>query len=164
MPTFPLIIITAKPSKLIPGEIGLFALRNLKKGTIINKAFACGEKFFSKYVYDKLDNITKNAITTYCTKVYDGFFSIPDLNYLPLQSFCNHSCEPSCGFDAKGNSVLIRNVRKGEEITIDYGFMNTDPKYRLQCLCGSKKCRKIITGNDWKNPEYYKKNRKYMAV
>lgn len=60
--------------------------------------------------------------------------------------------------------VLIKNVRKGEELTHDYGFSITDPEYKLRCRCGSKKCRKFITGNDWKDSDFFRKNKKYMAV
>lgn len=68
---------------MLPGEVGLFALRALKKGTIINKSSCCDEKLFSKNLYEKLDKITKGVVTAFCTKVYDGFFGVPDMNYMP---------------------------------------------------------------------------------
>lgn len=149
---------------MLPGEIGLFALRPLKKGTIINKEFEGKEKFFSKKIYNGLDKITKRFINDFCTPVYDGFFSVPNLNYLPISWCSNHSCDPNMGFNKKGDMVLIKDVKAGEELTQDYAFAITDPKYKMRCLCGSKNCRKIITGNDWKNPEFYKKNKMYMNV
>lgn len=164
MSRFPPAIIGIKPSKMLSGEVGLFALRPLKKGTIVNKSFCRGEKLFSKDVYKKLYKITKKVVTDFCTRVYDGFFSVPDLNNLPISWFSNHSCDPNVGFDKRGNMILIKNVKNGDELTQDYGFSITDPEYKLKCFCGSKNCRKIITGNDWKNLEYSKKNKKYMAV
>jgi SET domain-containing protein len=145
MPKFPKAMIAVKPSKMLPGEVGLFALRPLKKGTIINKAFVCGEKFFSSIIFSRLDKITKKCVTDFCTRVYDGFFSVPDINYVPISWFSNHSCDPNIGFNKKGDMVLMKNVKAGEELTQDYGFSNTDPKYKMRCRCGSKNCRKIIT-------------------
>lgn len=164
MKKFPKAIITVKPSKMLSGEVGLFALRSLKKDTVINKTFSCNEKYFSKKTYEELDKITSKVITDFCTQVYDGFYSVPDLNYLPMSWFSNHSCDPNMGFNKKGDLVLIKNVKAGEELTQDYGFSVTDPKYKMRCRCGSKNCRKIITGNDWKDPEYFKKNKEYMNV
>lgn len=149
---------------MLPGEVGLFALRPLKKGTVINKAFACGEKFITKKTYEKLDKITQKMINTYGGSVYDGYYTVPDLRYVPISWLSNHSCDPNMGFNNKGDMVLIKNVKAGEELTQDYGFSVTDPKCKMRCRCGSKNCRKIITGNDWKNPEFFKKNKKYMNV
>ncbi|MCX6790795.1 MAG: hypothetical protein NTV62_01205 [Candidatus Gribaldobacteria bacterium] len=47
----------------------------------------------------------------------------------------------------------------GEEVTVDYGIWEDDPKYisKWECLCGSPLCRKKVTGNDWKLPTLQKK-------
>jgi len=158
------VIIGVRPSKLLSGEVGLFALRHLKKGTVINKEFNGGEEFFTKDAYKKLDVVTKRVVNAFGTRVYDGFYIIPNMNYMPISWFANHSCDPNAGFDKKLNIALIKNVKSGDEIFHDYGFSITDPDFVLHCKCGSKNCRKIITGNDWKNPEYFKKNKAYMNV
>ena len=164
MEKYPKALIRVRPSLLLPGEVGLFAVRNLKKGTIINKSFSCNEKLFSPNTFKRLDKETKEMVTAFTTRVYDGFFSIPDINYLPISWFGNHSCEPNMGFDRKDNIVLIKDVKSGDELTHDYGFSITDPKYILKCKCGSKTCRKVVTGNDWKNKEFLKKNKQYMCI
>lgn len=164
MVNYPPAIIAIKCSKIFPGQIGVFALRNIKRGTIIGKACYGGERLFSKEVYRRLDKITKKRVNSFCGMVYDGFFSIPNINYMPIHHQCNHGCNPNVGFDKYDNMILIKNVRVGSELLLDYGFVNTNPSFILHCKCGSKNCRKIITGNDWKNPEFSKKNKKYMAV
>ncbi|MFZ6006838.1 MAG: SET domain-containing protein-lysine N-methyltransferase [Nitrospirota bacterium] len=83
---------------------------------------------------------------------------------MPIAWFGNHSCDPNMGYDKEGNLVLIKNVKAREELTHDYGFSVTDPKFKMHCRCGAKNCRKIITGNDWKDPEYFKKNKEFMNV
>lgn len=164
MTIFPQQLVRLKPSKMLIGEVGLFAVRFLKKGTVINKSFCCNEKFFSKDVLDKLDNITKNMVTDFSTRTRDGFFSVPNMNYLPISWFGNHSCDPNMGFNDSGDLIMIRSVKTGEELTHDYGFSITDPEYKMNCHCGSKKCRKIITGDDWRDSIYFEKNKKYMNI
>lgn len=164
MAKYPPAIIAIKCSKRFPSQVGVFALRNLKKGTIIGKARFGGERLFSKKVYESLDKITKDRVNAFCGMVYDGFFSVPDINYMPIHHQCNHSCNPNIGFDRHDNMILIKNVRANNELFLDYGFVNTDPDFTLRCKCGSKKCRKIVTGNDWKDSDYFKKNKKYMAI
>ncbi len=164
MDYFPPAIIEIKASKLLPGEVGLFALRGLLKGEIINDATQVREKLYSLEAYRNLDEITKYQVDKFCAVAYDGFYSIPNINYLPISWFCNHSCDPNVGFDRNDNLVLIKDVGTGEELFLDYAFCITNPEWSLVCRCGSTKCRRIITGNDWKNPEYFNANKGFMSI
>lgn len=83
---------------------------------------------------------------------------------MPTSWYCNHSCDPNIGFDRLDNMVLIKDVKAGDELCIDYAFAITNPDWSLECRCETRKCRKIITGNDWKNPEYFNANKSYMAI
>jgi SET domain-containing protein len=60
----------------------------------------------------------------------------------------NHSCDPSCYLSWHDGRVFIRagkKLKKGDEITYDYEFDDTeDPADRTPCHCGSKKCRGYI--------------------
>jgi hypothetical protein len=59
--------------------------------------------------------------------------------------FLNHSCEPNAELDACGRYgsrricavVAKRNIKAGEEITIDYGREFTK---KVMCYCGTKSC------------------------
>ena len=55
----------------------------------------------------------------------------------------NHSCDPNTKADTKGYcDVVIKNIKKGEEITSDYsGSSNPD----FICNCGSKNCKGFFT-------------------
>ena len=70
--------------------------------------------------------------------------------------FLNHSCEPNSGIKDRLKIVVMRDINIGEEITFDYA-MSESSKFSMRCKCGSKKCRKIITGDDWKIPELQKR-------
>jgi uncharacterized protein len=74
----------------------------------------------------------------------------------------NHSCNYNVGFDKVGNFVTARNIKQGEELLLDYGLFFSDPKFKMKCMCGSKNCRKFITGNDWKDKKFRDKNKKYF--
>lgn len=164
MKKYPKAIIGIQVSCMLPGELGVFALRNLKKGQIINKCGFGDETLYNLNIYKKLDKITRQRVDGFCATVYDGFFSIPNINYMPISWHCNHCCSPNVGFDKKNNMVLIKNVSAGKELFLDYGFVITNPDFLMKCKCGSKNCRKVITGNDWLNKEFSKKNKQYMCV
>jgi len=57
----------------------------------------------------------------------------------------NHSCEPNTAY--KGlNVIALRNIKKGEELTLDYASFLDENMEPFQCQCGSPKCRGLITG------------------
>ncbi len=58
--------------------------------------------------------------------------------------YLNHSCNPTAGVRGKNKIVAIRNLKKGEEATIDYALSETYPLWHMQCHCKAKNCRKIV--------------------
>lgn len=158
----PEVNIEIRPSVLIKGEIGLFATRNLKKDFVIAKASKLGERFFPWDAFKKIDKITQNKVRHFCMQTATGFFLPEDFNYLSVPWNMNHSCSYNVGFDSTGNFVTAKNVKKGEELTLDYGLFFSYPKFKLNCKCKSKNCRKLVTGNDWKDAGFMAKNRKYF--
>jgi hypothetical protein len=156
------VLIEVKSSKILDGEIGLFAARKLKKGTIIAEAIKLGEKFIPWSFFASVDDVTKEKIGNYCLDTEEGFYAPPDFNYLSTPWNMNHSCDYNVGFDDVGNFITIRDVDGGEELFWDYGMGRSNPNFVLNCKCGSEKCRKIITGNDWKNLDYVNINKEYF--
>lgn len=65
----------------------------------------------------------------------------------------NHSCDPNVGVRGQITFVAMRDVSSGSELTIDYAMIDGDPSERMPCSCGTRECRKVITGNDWRLPE-----------
>ena len=73
--------------------------------------------------------------------------------------YINHSCDPNCEVDIIRGKIWIssiRNIKKGEELTYDYGYEFDKEDYKDHiCKCGSRKCiGYIISSDDWKK---YKK-------
>ena len=59
--------------------------------------------------------------------------------------FINHSCGPNTYLRVTKNRVefyTLRAIRKGEELTADYGETHHDGK--LPCKCGASNCRGFI--------------------
>ena len=57
-------------------------------------------------------------------------------------SHINHSCDPNCYIRLihyKVEFYAKRAIKRGEELTADYGETQHDEK--LRCKCGSKNCR-----------------------
>ncbi len=146
-----------KPSKILPGEVGVFAVRNIKKGTKI--AEGPRRKSFERNVvpWHKLsqyDRETQKKIKDFCIGTPTGFLKFPclDFNELTVSWYFNHSCDGNIGFNKAGDFIATRNIKKGEEMTYDYGLLETNPKFLIKkCGCKSKNCRKRITGSDWKS-------------
>ena len=59
-------------------------------------------------------------------------------------AFINHSCNPNCGIRGKLTFVVLKNIKKGEEITFDYSLNEADIFWNMKCKCHSEKCREII--------------------
>lgn len=64
---------------------------------------------------------------------------------LPPGCYLNHSCDPN-SMRSGVNVFAWRDIRRGEEITIDYR-LNAVGGERWKCDCGSRNCPGEITGN-----------------
>ncbi|MCX6550376.1 MAG: SET domain-containing protein-lysine N-methyltransferase [Acidobacteria bacterium] len=57
----------------------------------------------------------------------------------------NHSCDPNTAF-AGLNLVALRNIRAGEELTVDYATFYDRHMIPFDCTCGSAVCRGRVIG------------------
>ena len=67
----------------------------------------------------------------------------------------NHSCEPNCEVEGKGLKLWIfslRDIKKDEELSYDYGFGFDEDYKQFPCRCGSKNCCGYIVreGSRWR--------------
>lgn len=145
---------------MIKGEVGLFAARDLKKGTVVAKDEQFKTQFY-RWDEVELDKITKKKMQDFCQMEEGGFYAPADLNCLSMGWFMNHSCDPNVGVNEKGDFVTMKNVRQGEELAWDYSYGEIDSEIEMECHCGGKNCRKIMTGKDWRLPSLLK-NAKYF--
>jgi hypothetical protein len=99
---------------MIPGEVGVFAVRRILKGTVIAPAAVFkSEVWITWKQWARLDPRTRRKLFEYCPGKKGGFFAPSDLNHLPLPWFTNHSCDPNSGFDKDGNLIALRDIKGG---------------------------------------------------
>ena len=127
-----------KKSKIDSKGRGLYATKNIKAGTkIINYI---GKIITNKIAEeaDKFDN--KKPIYLFSlNKKYtlDGDFKWNTAGLI------NHSCDNNCDYEGKGLKVwvtTIRDIKKWEEFTCDYGFGFDKDYKQFPCKCGAKNC------------------------
>ena len=76
----------------------------------------------------------------------------------------NHSCDPNCEVYGTGLKVwvyAIRDIKKGEELTYDYGFGFDEDYKDFPCRCRSKNCAGYIVRSEsrWR----IKKSKNYRS-
>ena len=119
-------------------NLGLYAAKNIKKGTkvIEYKGRVITRKEAEenpKYDNDKaiyLFNLNKRYDL-------DGDFSWNTAGLI------NHSCDNNCDYDGKDLKIwvkAIRDIKKGEEFTCDYGFGYDENYKQFPCKCKSNNC------------------------
>ena len=134
-----------KKKSLLHGS-GLFALSNIKKGEQVIEYIGDkvtkkeGDKRADKQIKKAEKNKKNGMVYVFeLNKKYDIDGGVPR-NYA---RFINHSCDPNCEVDGVGLKIWvysIKDIKKGEELTYDYGFSFDSDYKNYPCRCGSKKC------------------------
>jgi hypothetical protein len=76
--------------------------------------------------------------------------------------FINHSCTPNVGIRGQIIFVALRDISAGEELTYDWAMEENRPD-RTRCRCGTRRCRRVLTGQDWKIPGLQRRYRGYFS-
>lgn len=146
--------------------VGVYAVRPIRKGCKIADGISESDyaTLISWRLLKQFDKSIQKKINDFCIGTPDGF--IPpeniDFNKLSVEWYFNHSCNGNVGFDRHGDFIAMRNIKQGKELTYDYGLAESNPRFRMRCKCGSRKCRKTITGNDWMKIKFQKNRLQYM--
>ena len=129
---------------------GLYAAKNIKAGRkIINykgKIITVKETEKNK----KFDN--DKAI--YLFNLNNKYDLDGDFEYNTAR-LINHSCNPNCEVEGKGLKLWIfalRDIKKGEELSYDYGFGYDKDYKQFVCRCGAENCVGYIVreGSRWR--------------
>lgn len=89
-------------------------------------------------------------------QVADDLFLGPrDESDIGIGERINHSCAPNVGFSGAIALVALRDIAPGEEITLDYAtcVASNDDAFVMECACGAPRCRRVVTGQDWRDPD-----------
>jgi len=137
---------------------GLYASKNIKSGTKIIEYIG---KLISKKKTEtnpKFDNEKDIYLFNLNSKYdLDGDYSWNTARLI------NHSCNPNCEVEGKGLKLwitTIKDIKKGEELSYDYGFGYDVDYKQFPCKCGSQNCVGYIVreGSRWRINKKFKKN------
>ncbi len=115
---------------------GLFATLDIKKGELIG--YVKGDIKFQL-------NKNKNKKVSVANPNWVGLSENTWIDTLKPFVFINHSCNPSAGIKGRVSVCALRNIKVGEEVTIDYAITEVDILWEMTCNCNEKNCRKVIT-------------------
>lgn len=141
-----------KLKKSLIHEVGLFAIKPIKKGEIV---FIKGGHIIERKDIKKYEAIARK----YYTSIDENFVITPlTKRELPRIQIClNHSCDPNVGVRGEITFVAMRDIATGEEITMDYA-MTEESSYGIKkCRCDTSYCRKILKADAWKRPDLQKR-------
>jgi len=113
---------------------GLYALNDFKQGESI---YSFKKGMIVKY--DEIQSLSELE-KTHLDKVGEGEYEIIE----SPGCYINHSCEPNIE-ERDRIGYALRDIKKGEEITIDYDKVGSFDK-PFECKCGSENCRGFISG------------------
>ena len=162
----PELLIELRPSLIDTSGVGVFAVRQVACGKKV--ADGLTEEDFQELVswkyFPHLSRDLQRKVMAFCIGTPEGF--VPpadfDFNKLSVEWYFNHSCEGTCGFDDNGELVAIREIEKGAELSYDYALIESNPNFSMKCSCGNRRCRHLVTGNDWKDEKFVLANREHM--
>ena len=125
----PLVSSAVKVGKTRKKGRGLYADRNIQPG---------------EFVFSFFGSSIKQRRGEYSVQIGPGTHLEPE----EPTNLINHSCEPNCGIKGRTNVQSMREIRKGEELTIDYAMVEDNLWGGIACLCGTSFCRGNISGFD----------------
>lgn len=125
---------------------GIYALRDVSKGEIIFQGEGAAQRVIT------LREVEENW--TEAEKIFFRKYAYPASNQLYFLwdddpsgwAPQNHSCRPNTEFIGL-NVVALRNIKAGEELTLDYATILDEKAESFECHCGAPDCRKIISGS-----------------
>jgi D-alanine-D-alanine ligase len=124
---------------------GIYAIRDIGVNELIFKGEERNQRFATKRHIDETWNVKEKEIFgKYAYPVSNEVYLLWDDNpngWAPQ----NHSCNPNTAYNGF-NVVAVRNIYKGEELTLDYASFLDESMEPFNCQCGAVNCRKFITG------------------
>ena len=144
-----------RPSRIV-GR-GLFADAPIAEGEIV---CVKGGHLLTKAEFASYKGVANEAEL----QIADDLFLAPvsEAEFEGVMMFLNHSCEPNVGVQGQIIFVALRAIAAGEELTLDYATIER-PAEPMSCRCGAAGCRRVITGQDWRQPELRRKYGRFFA-
>jgi len=133
--------------------LGVIAAKNFKRGDLVTTL-----RGPVRYVYVQNKKQAQYGATWIGRTKYTWIDPKPPLNRL------NHSCDPTVGIRGQRRVYALREIKKGDEITIDYSTIEPQRLWSMRCSCRSKYCRKTIRSIEFLPYTVYKKYVPYIPT
>jgi len=129
---------------------GLFATQNVKKGTRIIEYKG---KIITKKETEKNSKFD-NDKDIYLFNLNSRYDLDGDYSW-NIARLINHSCNPNCEVEGKGLKLWItsiKDIKKNEEFSYDYGFGYDIDYKQFPCKCAAENCCGYIVreGSRWR--------------
>ncbi len=134
-----------RPSRIVPGHVGLFALFRIEAGdVVVPDSFFDQTRLIPWSEMATIDPVTRGKLIQYCHKSSKGVYAPQNINHISIGYFINHSCDPSMAVNTKGDYVALRAISANEELTADLEKSMKKTCSEFVCSCQAPDCRKII--------------------
>lgn len=124
---------------------GIYATRYIKKGDIIFTGEERAQRIVTKRFVDKhWSEEQKLNFRRYAYAISEEVFILWDEDpsgWAPQ----NHSCDANTKLDGL-NVIAARNIKKGEELTLDYAQFLDENMEPFECKCSAESCRGVMRG------------------
>ncbi|HMI78530.1 MAG TPA: SET domain-containing protein-lysine N-methyltransferase [Ferruginibacter sp.] len=124
---------------------GIYATQNIRANELIFKGEEMAQRVVTRTYVERYWNVKEmETFRKYAYPLSKEVFLLWDNNpsgWAPQ----NHSCEPNTTYEGL-NVVALRNITKGEELTLNYATFLDENMEPFYCQCGSVNCCGLVTG------------------
>ncbi|MDD4652822.1 MAG: SET domain-containing protein [Methanothrix sp.] len=127
-----------KNSSCIDGR-GIFAGEPIPKGTVVFY-YSSNDAYVLKKEFQSLPDSEREQIQKLGLEDESG-------NWIVTDGDANHSCDAnilSMFVDGIYCDIAVKDIKIGEEITIDYGLFYSSFPWQMKCRCHSNNCRGVF--------------------
>jgi hypothetical protein len=141
--------VEVRPS-VIEGR-GLFARAPTPAGTVVSRLG--GRLVSGAWLREMLAAAARDPSRPYVNTITVGADVHLVLPPRRPNGYGNHSCDPNLWWVGPYELAARRDIAPGEELTNDYATSTAEPGFSLTCACGTRLCRGLVTGDDWRRPD-----------
>ena len=124
---------------------GIYARRPMRAGEVMYQGEGRSQRVITRRFVDRhWDADQQQSFRRYAYALSPELFILWDQHpgeWAPQ----NHSCDPNTRYDGL-NVLTIRDVKRNEELTLDYGQFLDQSMEPFECHCGAAHCRGLIMG------------------
>jgi len=124
---------------------GIYANQNIVVKELIFRGEELAQRIVTRSYVNRYWNVKeKETFRKYAYPLSKEVFLLWDknpANWAPQ----NHSCDPNTTYEGL-NVVALRNISKGEELTLSYASFLDEHMEPFNCRCGAANCCGLVTG------------------